>query len=153
MVLYLVQHAQAKSKEEDPERPVTDKGRREVESVLLLMMRYGAITASRVVHSGKLRALETAEMIATKLEAETEEADGLEPDADPAIWIDRVSGSTRDLILVGHLPHLSRLASGLLCGDPDRGVVEFVNGGIVCLSREGERWALRWAVTPALVQE
>ena len=49
--------------------------------------------------------------------------------------------------------HLSRLASRLLCGDPDRGVVEFTNGGVVCIARDEERWQLRWAVTPALVQE
>lgn len=153
MVLYLVQHAQAKSKEEDADRPLTDEGRREMESIMLLMMQFGAITASRVVHSGKRRAAETAEIIAKKLEAETEEADGLDPNADPAVWAERANGSTRDLVVVGHMPHLSRLASLLLCNDPERGVVEFANAGVVCLSRAERDWTLRWAVTPALVQE
>ena len=153
MTLYLVQHARAKSKEEDPDRPLTDEGRRETEAVMLLMMRFGVITASRVVHSGKRRAMETAEIIATKLEAEVEESDGLEPDADPAVWAERLRDSTRDLVLVGHLPHLSRLASLLLCGDPDHVLIEFENAGVVCLNRTESRWSLRWAVTPSIVQE
>jgi phosphohistidine phosphatase len=153
MVLYLVQHAQAKSKDEDPERPITDQGRREMESVMLLMMRYGAITASRVMHSGKLRAQETADIIASKIEADTEEADGLGPNDDPSIWAQQAASSSRDLVLVGHMPHLSRLASLLLCGNPDQAVVEFTNGGVVCVARDDERWHLRWAVTPSLVQE
>lgn len=153
MLAYLVQHGTARTKEEDPERPLTDEGRREVEAVMLLMMRFGAITASRVVHSGKRRAEETAELIATKLESDLVAEDGLAPDDDPADWAARLRAADRDLVLVGHLPHLERLTSMLLCGDPDAGVVRFTNGGVVCLSGEGGRWSLLWAITPPLVQE
>lgn len=153
MLLYLVQHGKAKTEDEDPDRPLTDEGRREVESVMLLMLRAGAVTASRVLHSGKLRASETARIIATKLDADTDETDGLGPGDDPEIWASRLRESNRDTVLVGHLPHLSRLASRLLADDPGAATVEFVNGGVVCLHRNDDgRWALRWAVTPALVQ-
>ena len=153
MLAYLVQHGKAKSKQEDSDRPLTDEGRKEVESVMLLMLRFGAITASRVVHSGKRRAAETAELIAGKLQAEVAAEEGLDPDDDPRIWAERLEGADRDLMVVGHLPHLERLASLLLCGEPDAGVVRFVNGGVVCLGGEGGRWSLHWAVTPTLVQE
>lgn len=153
MLVYLVQHGKAKSKEEDPDRPLTDEGRREIEAVMLLLMRYGAVSASRVVHSGKRRAEETAQLIATKLDAEIESAEGLDPDADPAEWGARLGEADRDLIVVGHLPHLERLAALLLCGDPERGTVRFANGGVVCLGLEGGRWSLQWAIPPALVQE
>jgi phosphohistidine phosphatase len=149
MLLYLVQHGKAKSKEEDPDRPLTDEGRRELESVMLLMMRYGAITASRVVHSGKLRAAETAQLIASKLDIEVAEEDGLMPMDDPQLWADRLDGGA-DLMLVGHMPHLEKLASLLLSGDPDAGLVEFANGGVVCL-RLDDHWALRWSIPPSLV--
>ena len=153
MILYLVQHGKAKSKEEDPERPLTDEGRREVESVLLVLMRYGAVTASRVVHSGRRRAEETAALIGTKLDADVEEADGLAPDDDPAVWARELETSQRDLVLVGHLPHLSRLAGLLLTGDPAREVVSFANGGVVALARKEGRWSVAWALPPALVNE
>ncbi|MBI3989381.1 MAG: hypothetical protein HY347_07165 [candidate division NC10 bacterium] len=39
------------------------------------------------------------------------------------------------LMLVGHLPHLSRLTSALLVGDPEREVIRFRMGAIVCLSK------------------
>lgn len=151
MLLYLIQHGKAKPKEENPDRPLTDEGRREVESVMLLLLRYGAINASRVVHSGKLRAAETAEMVGTKLDASVEETDGLAPNDDPGIWESRLAGEEGGLVLVGHMPHLSRLTSRLLCGDPEAALVEFANGGVVCLAREERRWSVRWSIPPALV--
>lgn len=153
MLLYLVQHGKAKSKEEDPNRPLTDEGRREVDAVMLLMLRYGAITASRVIHSGKLRAGETAQLIGSRIDVAVEESDGLHPNDDPGIWEERLAEEDgQDILLVGHMPHLSRLASKLLCGDPEAGLVDFANGGIVCLNGEGGHWALHWSVPPSLVQ-
>lgn len=153
MLAYLVQHGKAKSKDEDADRPLTDEGRKEVEAVMLLAMQFGVITASRVIHSGKRRAEETARLIAAKLEADVEAAEGLAPDDDPAIWAGRLREADRDLVLVGHLPHLERLTSLLLCGHAEGGVVRFANGGIVCLGGQEGRWSLQWALTPALVQE
>ncbi len=152
MELYLVQHGKARSKEEDPERPLTPDGRREVEAVMLLMMRFNAIHASRVVHSGKRRAEETARIIGDQLEADVAEVDGLAPNDDPGLWRERLEGDERDVVLVGHMPQLSRLASLLLCGDPEAGLVEFANGGVVCLRRGDGPWTLKWSIPPALVQ-
>ena len=151
MLLYLVQHGKAKSKDEDPDRPLTAEGRREVEAVMLLMMRYGGVTAARVAHSGKLRAAETARIIGSKLDVEVMEEDGLKPMDDPSVWAGRLDDDADDLMLVGHLPHLPKLASLLLCGDPDAGVVEFSNGGVVCLRFEDGSWALEWSIPPSLV--
>lgn len=153
MLLYLVQHGKAKDEDDDPDRPLTDEGRREVESVMLLLMRYGAVTASRVVHSGKRRAAETAEIIATKLDADVEEGDALGPTDDTEAWAERLRDTQRDVVLVGHLPHLSRLASRLLVGDPEAGIVAFANGGVVALERDDDHWSLQWAIRPSLVQE
>lgn len=151
MLLYLVQHGKAKSKEEDPDRPLTEEGRRELEAVMLLMMRYGAITAPRVLHSGKRRAAETARLIAGKIDAQVEEADGLKPLDDPGIWQRRLHERGHDVVLVGHLPHLSKLASLLLSGDPEAELVEFTNGGVVCLRWQDDHWALRWSIPPSLL--
>ena len=151
MNLYLVQHGKAKSKDENPDRPLTDEGRKEVEAVMFLMMRYNVIMVSRVLHSGKLRAAETAQLIGAKLDVDVEESDGLSPTDDPAILADRLAADTEDIMIVGHLPHLPRLASLLLSGDPDAGIVEFSNGGIVCLNNDDGNWVLRWSVPPALV--
>ncbi len=60
------------------------------------------------------------------------------------------------LMLVGHLPFLSRLASLLLVGDPERALVRFRMGGIVCLTGEPAGaggtggWMVAWMLIPEL---
>ena len=54
-------------------------------------------------------------------------------------------------LLVGHLPHLSRLASLLLVGDATREIVAFRMGGIVCLENDAGRWRIKWILTPETV--
>jgi phosphohistidine phosphatase len=53
--------------------------------------------------------------------------------------------------VAGHLPHLSRLASLLVTGDPDIEVVAFRNSGLVALGRDGAGWRIAWILTPELV--
>jgi len=153
MRLYLMQHGKSKSKEEDPDRSLTDKGRSEVERVAAFLARSGLSESIPIRHSGKIRARETAEALAGTLEAATvEETDGLAPLDDPALWAERLGETDKGVVLVGHLPHLARLTSLLLVSDPERGVVEFSNAGMVCLQRnEDGRWALLWSVVPALL--
>jgi phosphohistidine phosphatase len=56
-------------------------------------------------------------------------------------------------LLVGHLPHLSRLLSLLVVGDPDRGLLAFRMSGLVGLGRESGGWRLRFVLTPELVRQ
>ncbi len=69
---------------------------------------------------------------------------------DPAIAQQAALQAADREMLVGHLPHLSRLASLLLVGDPAREIVAFRMGAIVCLSREEGQWRLRWILVPEL---
>jgi phosphohistidine phosphatase len=113
------------------------------------------LTVDRIVHSGKTRAQETAEIIANHLKAmeHVSSADGLDPLDDPAIWANRLTDEKKDLMLVGHLPHLDKLAAKLICGDDTRNVVSFRMGGIVCLGRDGAgNWSVRWMVTPDILK-
>lgn len=150
MKVYLVQHAEAKSEEEDPRRPLTEKGKEEARRVAALLARAGA-HVERIVHSGKLRAQQTAEIFAEALKPPkgVEHADALEPLADPRVWAERLAKADEDLMIVGHLPHLSKLAGLLLAGSERAEPVKFRKGGAVCLERgEGGKWTLTWAVWP-----
>lgn len=153
MTAYLIQHGKAASGDEDPDRPLTEEGRREVARVAAHLARTGGPAPSRILHSGKTRARQTAEILgeAAGGGTEVEEADGLAPMDDPADWAKRLEGS-EGVALVGHLPHLSRLAGLLLAGDPDVEPVRFRNGGVVAVQREdeGDRWVLVWALVPDL---
>ncbi|VUT25428.1 MAG: phosphohistidine phosphatase [Candidatus Methanolliviera sp. GoM_asphalt] len=150
MKLYLVQHAEAKDKDLDPTRPLSDKGRNDIRNVTNFLK--GKIEASKIVHSGKLRARQTAEELNEVVSSSVEEVDGLAPLEDSGIWEKRLREESEDTMIVGHLPHLSILAGLLLANDPNRRVIDFKRGGVVCLERNEEgNWSLQWMVTPEIL--
>jgi len=152
MALYLMQHGIATSKDEDPDRPLTDRGREEVERV------GGAVAAavapvSAIWHSGKLRARQTAETLAVQLEPERgiEERSGLAPMDDPMEIGEAIGGVDAPVVLVGHLPHLSRTVSHLVAGHADREIVAFRNGALVRLVETEEGWRIDWILSPGAI--
>jgi phosphohistidine phosphatase len=154
MDLYLMQHGEARPEQEDPSRPLTERGRREVERVARAAARLG-LRIPAIRHSGKLRAEQTAEILAESLDPRPDLAPlaGLAPQDDPAPSARVVAEAKTPLLLIGHLPHLSRLVSLLVVGDPTRGLVSFRMGGLVCLAKESEGWRVRFILTPESLPE
>ena len=148
MRLYLVQHGLAKSEAEDPERPLTERGAEEVRRVASHAVQGGGLRVPRVLHSGKTRARQTAEIWAGCLGVAVEPAKDLAPNDNPTAWAERLRSSKDDLLLVGHLPHLARLAGLLLTGRPDLAVVQFRPGGLVGLDRAEAGWAVSLVLPP-----
>lgn len=153
MELYLSQHGKAKSKEEDPRRPLSAEGREETERVVRAAAAAG-VRVEAVWHSGKLRARETAEIFAASLEPAggTQDKEWLGPLDDPRKAVEAAREAGGPVLLVGHLPYMSRLPSLLLAGDPERAVVEIRFSGLVALGEEEGSWALRWYLRPELVR-
>jgi phosphohistidine phosphatase len=147
MRLYLVQHGEAKTEEEDPERPLTDRGAEGVRRVATRATHLGAGSVGRILHSGKTRARQTAEIWAEVLGVPVDRAAGLAPLDDPNIWATRLDTGNEDLMLVGHLPHLAHLAGQLLAGDPERTPVAFRPGGLVGMERGSNGWSV-WLILP-----
>lgn len=149
MDFYLVRHGEAKPEHEDPRRPLSDQGRRDVEK-LARALAARKINVAEVLHSDKLRARETAEVLADALSPErgTREIRGLSPEDDPMLARGDLEAAEEPLMLVGHLPHLSRLVSLLVRGDPEIQSVNFTPAAVVCLSHVGGIWELRWTLTP-----
>ncbi len=153
MNLYLIQHAKALSKQEDPDRPLSQEGRAELTTMAAFLARQPDVEISRIWNSGKTRAAQSAEVLAEHLKPPlgVRSAEGLSPTDNPEVWAGRLEEMAQDVMLVGHLPHLDRLSSLLLAGDPDRSVIEFRNGAPVRLQFDGGVWSLVWMVTPDLV--
>jgi phosphohistidine phosphatase len=151
MNVYLVQHAEAKSKEVDPERPLSEQGRRDAEQVAALAGRMG-IQVSQIRHSGKLRAEQTARILAEALVPAhgVTAVDGLGPVDDVEPVANDLDTTWATLMLVGHLPFMERLIGELVVGDPDEAVVDVQNAAITCLSRTEEGWQVSWILTPAM---
>ena len=153
MFLYLVQHGEAKTEEDDPQRGLTDKGSRDVARTASYAQERG-LRVRIIHHSGKTRALQTAQILADHLKPAKgpSPTDALAPMDDPDVWAGRIAGMNEDLMLVGHLPHMAKLAALLLCGDKEKTPVDFKMGGIVCLKRfDDGRWALEWMLVPDMV--
>lgn len=155
MRLYLVQHGEAKHEKEDPSRPLTESGRIEVERVAEFLARAG-VSVDRILHSGRLRAAQTAEILVGHLMPMrgVEAAADLDPLADPRIWAGRLREIDENLMLVGHLPHLSKLVSLLTVGNPEPQIIEFRYGGVVCLERKADgSWSILWIIRPDIIPE
>jgi len=151
MNLYLVQHGEAMSKEEDSSRPLSEKGREDVRKVAAFVAEHMKIQVASILHSGKARAQQTAQILAEHLNPSEGimMTEGLEPLAEPSIWIERLAKTEEDSMLVGHLPHLSKLSAYLLCQDEEKKVIHFQRGGIVCLGREESGvWSINWMIIP-----
>lgn len=153
MALFLAQHGKSRPKEVDPEQGLSPAGIADVERVATAAREHG-LRVSRIIHSGKKRARQTAEIFANTLAPAdgVQEQEGLKPLDDPAD-IAATLTYTDDLLVVGHLPFLERLVAYLITGTVDRPVLKFINGGMVCLDRDpaGDHWFIRWMIVPKLV--
>lgn len=153
MKLFLVQHGQQKPEEQDSSEPLSEKGIADVAAVAKWAQQAG-VTVDEIFHSVKLRAKQTAEILAKYLSPphEIEEKDGLKPLDDITNWLDTLEYYQGNLMLVGHLPFMSKLASFLLAHTQDEEPVRFVQGGLVCLEKDkDDTWHLLYAVTPNVV--
>jgi phosphohistidine phosphatase len=151
MDVYLVQHGEAEPKSVDPARPLTERGRQEVQRVAASAARLG-LAVGQIRHSGKTRAEQTAAILGEALSPPdgVVTVSGLAPKDDARPLAKALAGESQPVMLVGHLPFLSRLAGLLLAGDADRPVVQFRNAGIVCLAYEEDRWGAAWILTPEM---
>jgi len=154
MKLYLVQHGEAQPKDLDPDRPLTEAGRAATEKTAGFSVRQARVSVDTIFHSGKSRAEQTAEILGKYLlpAGGVHSAKDLSPNDDPNLWAMRLTEIHKDVMMVGHLPHLSRLAAILLGREADSGVVAFTNSGIVCLEKDhSSHWRLNWAVIPDIL--
>lgn len=154
MKLYLIQHGEATSEQVDPLRPLTEKGREEVHEVASFLKNAG-VRPGLIYHSEKLRAKQTAEIIAAVagLNELIKGRKGLLPQDDLNDIAQEISQSTKDLMIVGHLPFLSKLAAFLLIGKEEGNLIAFQQGGVVCLEKgEGQLWRVAWMVVPEILK-
>ncbi len=152
MALLLVQHGKSLPKEEDPDRGLSKVGIDESRIVAGLALKQN-VQVSRIIHSGKKRALQTAEIFMEILEPDSgiAKGPGLAP-LDDVTSFAATDSIDDNFMVVGHLPFLERLVSHLVTGSPETMIVKFRNSGIVCLDSEddGKSFFIRWTLFPRL---
>jgi phosphohistidine phosphatase len=148
-MVYLVHHGDAVGPEVDPMRPLSGTGQAAVLRLADEAARLGA-KPDAIWHSGKLRARQTAEVFwricnpRARFSAER----GLQPADSPEWMRDQLAGETRELMLVGHMPHLARLLRLLVEGEGGEGNAAFPPHGVVAVERDGGLWRERWRISP-----
>ena len=151
--LYLLRHADAGDpaawEGDDAARPLSDKGRRQAKR-LARHLENIKLEPDAIVTSPKLRAAQTAKVVGQALGVGPTEDDRLAGPLDLAT-LGALLGSTdgaRRIVLVGHDPDFSSLASSL-SGAP----IELSKGAIARIdlaesSLEAGSGALRWLIPP-----
>ena len=156
MDVFLMQHGEAVAAEVDPDRPLAEAGRISVGAVARHAAACG-VRIDRILHSDKLRAVQTADLLAEALGCpDVRMAPGMHPNDDVRTLVATLlePAGPGAVALVGHLPFLDRMASLLVVGDPSGHVVSFRNGGLVKLvpSPSGSGFVVAWAITPEVAR-
>jgi phosphohistidine phosphatase len=150
MAIYLVQHAECLPKAQDPEKGLSDLGTANANRIAEVAAGY-QVPVSRILHSGKKRARQTAEIFAEHLSppAGLAPIDGINPLDAVAPFGDQMDSGSNTMV-VGHLPFMEKLAAYLITGVPEKPVFKFQNAGIVCLDLypDSELWIVKWALMP-----
>ena len=153
--IYLAQHGLAVERTIDPERPLSKEGIAQTRAIAE-QLHHADINIARIFHSGKLRALQTAEIFASVLAVDDiGSVKGFAPNDDVAQTISELC--FEDSLYIGHLPHLEKLASKLVCGDESCKVCHFKNSAVLCIEDDEtdpqlDDFAVRWYLSTELLQ-
>ena len=149
MLLFLVRHGKAEAASadgDDASRALTEEGRAGVERVAKRLQKIG-LNVDHVLYSPAVRAKQTAQILAPAVGGELSVTRDLaSPDTEPVLRHIRHAGG--NLMLVGHLPFMPRLASRLLLGSESPEILHFRTGAIACLSDDDGRWQVEWLLSP-----
>jgi phosphohistidine phosphatase len=157
--LYLLRHADAGDpmawEGDDAERPLSNKGRRQARRMGRWLSDLGR-RPDAILTSPKARALQTATIVAASLDMKPKVDDRLAGPLDRAVLVEllgRKGSDARRLMLVGHDPDFSFLASSL-SGAP----VELRKGALARIDLSdgaeiGAAGTLRWLVPADAVPE
>ncbi len=151
MKIYLIRHGDAKSEAEDINRPLNEKGVRDIHKIGKFLNNAN-IKVTKIYHSTKLRAKQTAEILSQyiKIDEGLKEIKGLEPNADLNILYNTFLEEGEDFVITGHLPYLSILTSKFLCNNENKKIVDFKSGSLLCVEKKDEKFLIDFFITPEI---
>lgn len=155
MKLYCVRHGEAESSEINSRRPLTQEGQKGITKLADYLAALG-LHISSIMHSNKLRAIQTASIIAEKIGVDnvTECPTLLDENAKTEAVVALINASKEDIMLVGHLPFMYKLVDALIIGNEDYyPIVNFVPGTVVCLDFDENQWMINWIINPKIIPD
>ena len=154
MKLYLARHGETVPESLNPDRPLSESGIKDLQRFagrLATQTIYPSIRIKQIIHSGKTRAQQTAEIFAKALSpgCPVHVQNGLMPNDPVMQMVDMIDTWEVETLLVGHLPYLGTLLMTLV-GPSFSGESLFYPGEWVCLTREAGDilWEVSWRDKP-----
>lgn len=142
----VMRHGHALPAGVDRRRGLSARGRRETEDVAARVAAAG-LRFDLVLHSGRRRARETAEILARAAAdgAPIEEREDLAPGGDPVATAALFAAAAESVAVVGHLPHVELLVT-LLAG-PEI-MVEMGTSCAIHFRSQAHRWRIAGRFAP-----
>ena len=152
MKVYLVRHGKSVAPALDPSQPLSEEGREEISHMARTLANMN-LTAGTVLHSGKLRAKETALEIAEAIKPPggVKQVKGLAPNDDPAQALERIETAKEDLMLVSHLPLLDNLLEELVKPAQGEELPSFDSGALVGVEKVNDKWQIFRQLGPRMI--
>lgn len=159
MELYLLRHGEAGKRlpagGKDSDRPLTVTGQEEVEQVAVALSKLG-IDLDLVTTSPLKRALQTAQIVSKVLKIKkgsVEQWEELKPEGSRAMLFRKLGQFKHEssIMIVGHEPYLSNMASEIIFGNSSAAIV-LKKAGLAKIGMTSflpkPRGELRWLLTP-----
>lgn len=150
MKLFLIRHGDADMASNDDARRLSARGREEAATMGAWLKRYD-LRLPTVWHSNKVRTQETASILnehagwgSTLLEVE-----GLRPNSEVGPIAMKVAADDKDLVIVGHMPFMSLMASAMVSEGGAQTYWDFETCGVLVLQRAGDhQWIVDAYISP-----
>ena len=153
MKLYLMRHGEAEGVYEGDGPSLSARGESEV-SQIGEALSSKKIQLDHIYHSGKLRARQTADIVGNKLSADIpiSEKEGLKPNDPVSVFAKDLNDESGNILVVGHLPFVSKLTSYLLAETESELMFNFSPASVSCLEyAHSFGWNLHWLIDPESV--
>lgn len=153
MHIYLARHGDAIYQYPDDLSPLSTKGEKDIDALAKFLLPLQLQVT--IFHSGKLRAQQTAERLAAGviLNGAITVHEGLNPMDSVLPIANELNNGISDVMLVGHMPFMGKLAGQLINKNANQDVVAFHKGTILCLEHTGNaEWVIDWVLHPGIMK-
>lgn len=146
-----MQHGEAAPESVDASRPLTLKGKNDLLKVASFM-RQARVRVDEVWYSPKLRAKQTAEIVAKEINlTKLIEQNWLKPNDPIDFALTEIQKKKAAVLITGHLPFIQKLASFLLSEAQDKELIKFVPGSVMFLEGGKFSWQVAWMINPEII--
>ena len=149
--IYFCQHGLAVDKTDNPQRPLSERGIQQTQAIANTLLK-SKVHITQIYHSGKLRAAQTADIIASLLAIPLVSGiEHLSPNDNVSLLAQALDHNAA--LYIGHLPHLEKLVSYLVTGNENSRIIKFQNSAILCLLKEEMHYQVEWLLIPKLAEQ